>query len=175
MTENEWNYENVSFKRKKLLEEINDFEAKYSDVINKYNYLISEENKLHKEENSLLCDINNERYDKCDHLWVNTYSDSYYNCFGCIKCGLDYKIYATLSNMHFNIDFLNLEEKNMYNYLENNPSILKGLKTDISCDLELGMKLYREKKELYPALPDKEIIDFIAYKLNSINNKKLVK
>ena len=168
-------YDNIIIKRKKVIDEINALE---NDKKNKrYFDLCAKDKELKKQQKNLYKEFKNSEYSSCNHICVNTLHDydrlegrSFDYC-GCIKCGLDERVYYKVDNQ-FNPDYLSFEEKVMYEYL-NNHYDTKGKNTYLLCDLDLARAIYNKIKEYHPDINDETTIKYFETALHKIRHIKV--
>lgn len=168
-------YEQIVSARKELTEQINALSVDetvktYLEAINRNNALAAKQRQLHKQ-------IKTEEYQTCHHIWVNTFHfyDSYegrgYNYSGCVKCGLDRKVFY-LKEKYRDLDLLTEEERIMYDFIKSN-GCQGGTKTDLSCDLDLAKAIYKKIKEACPNINDQTAIKYLEVALEDIRNNKV--
>ena len=156
-------YESLINERERLAETKQTLE--YDENTKKYIMLRKIDRRLLKEQHSIYEIMQNETYDKCNHILVYTKINEdvrgrvYKKC-GCIKCGLDENI--------INNDNLTFEEKVMENYLKKHNNYINGKDLKIECDLSLGMAIYSKLKEKYPDIDDSKAIRYFKYAIKHI-------
>lgn len=91
-------YDQIVLKREELIEQINVLAE--NESVKKYFELRSQNDELANQQKELYKQIKVEEYSSCNHIWVNTLHnyDSWegrsYNYCGCIKCGLDKRVFS---------------------------------------------------------------------------------
>ena len=89
-------YEYITSKREKIIEEINKLEE--NEIVKRYFELCSESEDLEYKQKDLYKKMKNKEYASCKHIWVTTLRE--YNrhrrhpsdYYGCIKCGLNERV-----------------------------------------------------------------------------------
>lgn len=61
----------------------------------------------------------------------------------------------------------------MYDYLRKNNCRIKGIETEIACDLDLAQAIYSKIKEAHPDIDDKTAIKYFEIALGDIRNIKV--
>lgn len=168
-------YKNITEKRISISKEIK--ELLETDVVKRYFELCRQDKNLANRQREVYENIKNEQYLKCNHIWVNTLKD--YDSYegrtetycGCIKCGLDERV---IYMMEYNPDTsaLTEDQKIMYRII-NNTYYSKGIKTNIGCNLELGMAIYKRIKEIHPNIQDGLARKYFEIALDNIRNIKV--
>ena len=153
---------------KKTSNEIKELSS--DEKVIQYNKLLSKKLDLDFKKKQIYEDLVFKRYDSCKHILVYSKIDydyiegrSYKSC-GCIKCGLDNSIKEEKYN------WLNYNEKLMYNYLRKN--YLSGINTEIACDLDLANSIYEKIKERNPDIDDETLIKYFRIELENIEKSK---
>ena len=156
---------NISIELKELLE---------NESVKRYFELCSKDKNLAFQQREVYENIKNEQYLKCNHIWVNTLKD--YDSYegrtetycGCIKCGLDERV---IYMMEYNPDCsaLTEEQKIMYKIM-NDCYYKKGINTNVDCNLELAMAIYKRIKEIYPNIQDGLARKYFEIALDNIRN-----
>lgn len=152
--------------------EQNSLVKKYIELNNTKKELLSQQKQLYK-------DLRLEQFSSCKHILVATFyeNDSFegrtYNYYGCIKCGLDQKIFSLLER-YDRLDDLPFEQKIMYEYLYENPE-LNGLYNGVSCNLSLARAIYLRLKSIYPDIDDETARKYFEIALDNIRNIKVSK
>ena len=156
---------NISIELKELLE--NESVKRYFELCNKDKNLAFQQREVYE-------NIKNEQYLKCNHIWVNTLKD--YDSYegrtetycGCIKCGLDERV---IYMMEYNPDCsaLTEDQKIMYKIM-NDSYYKKGINTNVNCNLELAMAIYKRIKEKYPNIQDGLARKYFEIALDNIRN-----
>lgn len=159
-------YDEIAKKRNKIIEELNLLEE--NETVKRYLSLNQENTKLFNEQRVLYKDIKEEEYSSCKHILV--YSKVNYDRYegrsnrrcGCIKCGLDNSVLDCRYE-----EFLSYDDRIMYDYLIDG-NYLKGIETNISCDLSLAVAIYQKIKGHYPDIDDDTAIKYFMVALNDI-------
>ena len=159
---------NISIELKELLE---------NESVKRYFELCSKDKNLAFRQREVYENIKNEQYLKCNHIWVNTLKD--YDSYegrtetycGCIKCGLDERV---IHMMEYNPDCsaLTEDQKIMYKIM-NDSYYKKGINTNVNCNLELAMAIYKRIKEKYPNIQDGLARKYFEIALDNIRNIKV--
>jgi len=116
-------------------------------------------------------------YSSCNHIWVNTLHDydSYegrsYNYDGCVKCGLDQRIFHLMES-YLSPDWLTLNQRIMYDYMRNH-SYKSGIDTNLLCDLDLAKAIYAKIKEVHPDIDDETAVKYLKVALHNIRDTKV--
>lgn len=165
-------YNELIEQKKKVEQAIKIFEE--SAVIKDYLELTEEKKNLQKEETHLYKEMKKEQYASCEHITVyssiehdRTEGRTYKDC-GCIKCGLD----TRALDLDCDSNFLSPDKKIMYDYFQKNSIIgsLKGINTEIVCDLDLAKAIYSKIKEAHPNIDDETAIKYFEIALDNIRN-----
>lgn len=156
---------NISIELKELLE---------NESVKRYFELCSKDKNLAFQQREVYENIKNEQYLKCNHIWVNTLKD--YDSYegrtetycGCIKCGLDERV---IYMMEYNPDCsaLTEDQKIMYKII-NDSYYKKGINTNVNCNLELAMAIYKKIIEKYPNIQDGLARKYFEIALDNIRN-----
>lgn len=160
--------------RKKLQAEIKTL-ASY-EAVKRIFKLMQEDQELEKEQKKLYRDLKFTEYSTCNHIWVISLHDydpcegRSYNYYGCIKCGLNGKMFWLKDNL-YKPEFFTPEEKIMYDYLTKY-GYGKGITEDIVCDLELGKAIYAKIKAAQPDIDDKTALEYFKIALHDMQNNK---
>ena len=166
MSKTKQEYDKIIEQRTVIVDKIK--ELKNNEIVKKYLELEKENDNLYYRQINLYGKLKREEYDNCNHVLV--YSKVEYDSFegrsykycGCIKCGLDNSVLAEER------DWLPYERKIMYDYLRK--KYLKGIKTDILCDINLATSIYSKIKESHPDIDDETAIKYFEVALNDIRN-----
>lgn len=173
-------YENVKLERAQIIEQLNDL--KQDEKVKKYLELSELNRGLIQKQHTLYEQVKREEYSSCNHIWVTTLHEydnvegrSYDYC-GCIKCGLDVRVFDLMERYH-NRGVLTLDEKIMYDFLRRHSYISStdytvGTNTNLSCDLGLAKAIYSKIKEEYPDIDDETAIKYFKDVLHNIRNTK---
>lgn len=169
-------YEQIVSKRKDLTEQI---EALAEDEkVKRYFELRSQNNQLARKQNDLYSQIKVIEYSACNHVWVNTlheydrYEGRSYNYCGCIKCGLDKRVFRLVESYQ-GLDGLTLDQVVMYQFMKDGHAYGKGIDTHIMCDLDLARAIYSKIKEVYPDIDDAKAIKYLKVALHNIRDTKV--
>lgn len=106
-------YDKIVSDRVTIVAQIN--ELKKSEVLKRYFDLCSQNDQLLSQQKELYKQMKVEEYSSCNHIWVNTLHDydshegRSYNYHGCIKCGLDQRVFYMYEQCH-NLDWFTLEQ-----------------------------------------------------------------
>ena len=103
-----------------------------------------------------------DEYSKCNHIWIIISTKPEY--YGCIKCGLDHRVYN-----YSNQKELSFDEQIMYEYLDEYISF-DGTFTDICCDIDLATTIFQRIKERNPHINDKLALKYFEIALDNIRN-----
>lgn len=168
-------YDKISSEREKTTIQIDEMEN--SDVLKRYLDLCKLNKKLENQQKKIYQQMKFEEYLSCNHIWVVALKD-YDSCeecshiyHGCIKCGLDDKVLHLMDNGYSFCD-LTLEQKTMYNFLENH-LYLKGISINKSCDLNLAIAIYSKIKEAHPDIDDETARKYFEISLDNIRKIKV--
>ena len=152
-----------------ILNEINNNQEKIkelenNDIIKEYFKLLQtsknlEEIRINKYKNMKL-----DEYSHCKHIWIIVSTKTKYESYGCIKCGLDQRVYNCDYCREFSFD-----EQIMFDYLVDYPSF-DGTITNIYCDLELAKAIFNRIKEKNPRISDKMVLKYFEIALDNIRN-----
>lgn len=162
--------------RRKLIEEIKFLEN--DERVKEYFRLCKENKELVELQNQLYKEIKFAEYSSCNHIWVidlhdyDSWEGRSYNTHGCIKCGLDYRVFNFKEQCH-NIFYLPLEQQVMYEYLTSKSDVGKSRNittTRIMCDLDLGRAIYAKIKENYPDIEDDIALKYFKKALYDIRS-----
>lgn len=169
-------YDQIISERKDKIEKINILEK--DEKVKQYLLLCKQNKKLANEQADLYKQMKIEEYSSCNHIWVNTLHsyDSFegrsYDYCGCVKCGLDRRVFYLKERYHNNA-WLNLDEKIMYDFMLNNPSRYSGINTNLLCHLDLGKAIYTKIKENNPGIDDETAVHYLKNAFNHIRNIKV--
>lgn len=168
-------YEEIVSERKKLIAKIN--ELANDDKVKKYFELCRQNDSLATQQKDLYKRIRIEEYSYCNHIWVTTLHDydsiegRSYNYCGCMKCGLDQRVFHLMENCH-KLDYLTLEQQIMYNFMYGS-SYKSGIDTKVLCDLDLAKAIYAKIKEVYPDIDDEMARKYFEIALDNIRRTKV--
>ena len=162
------NITKITSEKERIEEQIH--ELKNNDVVKRYFDLCNQNEQLAKQQKDLYKQAKVEEYSSCNHIWVNTFHerDSYerrsYNYHGCIKCGLDEKVFY-LRDQIYNIDIFTPEQRIMYDFMQEH-SYHNGIVTKIFCNLDLAKAIYSKIKETYPDIDDETAKEYFEIELD---------
>lgn len=166
MSELKKEYEKIKEQRAVVIDELE--QLKNNEIVRRYLKLKEENDNLYGKQLKLYDSIKREEYDECKHILVYSKIEydrhegrTYRNC-GCIKCGLDDSV------LDEERDWLTNTQKIMYDYLRKN--YLKGIKTDILCDIDLATSIYSKINEAHPDIDDETAIKYFEIALDNIRN-----
>lgn len=169
-------YDQIVSERKGLIEQINVLAE--DETVKKYFQLRSQNDELANQQRDLYKQIKVEEYSSCNHIWVNTLHDydSYegrsYNYCGCIKCGLDRRVFYLMESYH-SPDWLTLDQRIMYDFMKGGHAYGKGIDTHILCDLDLAKAIYSKIKEVHSDMDDETAIKYFRVALHNIRDTKV--
>lgn len=168
-------YDQIISERKELIEQINVLAE--DESVKKYFELCQQNDKLARQQKDLYKQIKVGEYSSCNHIWVNTLHDydSYegrsYNYDGCVKCGLDQRVFHLMESYH-SPDWLTLNQRIMYDYMRNH-SYKSGIDTNLLCDLDLAKAIYAKIKEVHPDIDDETAVKYLKVALHNIRDTKV--
>ncbi len=168
-------YAKIVSERKGLIEQINILAE--DETVKNYLELHSQNDKLANQQKDLYKQIKVEEYSSCNHIWVNTLHDydswegRSYNYCGCIKCGLDKRVFHLVESYH-SPDWLTFDQRIMYDLLRKH-SYRAGIDTNLLCDLDLAKAIYSKIKEVYPDIDDETAIKYFKVALHNIRDTKV--
>ncbi len=139
-------------------------ELENNDIVKQYLELLNKQKEL---ENKKIIAYKNMRLDDfshCKHIWIITSTKTNYPSHGCIKCGLDWRVYN-----YSNLKEFSIEEQLMYDYLVDNLPY-DGINTNIYCDLDLARAIYSRIKERNPRINDITLLKYFEIALDNIRN-----
>lgn len=171
-------YDQIVSERKGLIEQINVLAE--DETVKKYLQLRSQNDKLANQQKDLYEQIKVEEYSSCNHIWVNTLHDydrwegRSYNYCGCIKCGLDRRVFHLMEGYHSSLDWLTLDQRIMYDFMAGRHTTYgTGINTHILCDLDLAKAIYSKIKEVHPDMDDETAIKYFRAALHNIRGTKV--
>ena len=165
-------YEQVVLEKEDIIKRISILAE--NEKVKEYLSLCKQNDELASQQKNLYKSIKIKDYSSCDHVWVRVLHDydrhesHSYNYYGCVKCGLNEKV-LYLMELYNNPDELNLDERIMYNFLENNYS-LGGTHTKLSCDLDLAKAIYSKIKESHPDIDNETAVKYLKVALHFIRD-----
>lgn len=179
-------YEKKLSELKIIMGQINELEN--SDILKKYFDLCNQKRELESQRRDLYKKIKFGQYSYCNHIWVNTLCDHdrfegrHYDYYGCIKCGLDERVFykkekQQVINVNLNLNLLTPDEQIMYDFMKSHDYIRSGIKTSVLCDLDLAKAIYFKIKEAYPNIDDntaRKYFEIALYNIreNVVNDKR---
>ena len=172
MSELEKELERLKDQRRGIIKEMQSLEK--SEIIKRYFELKKLNEEMCRDEKKLYQKVKEEQFDSCNHILV--YSDISYDEYdghtcrrkGCIKCGLDESV------LDRDIDCLSDTQKIMRSYLKDLWfGIEDGIKTEISCDLNLAAAIYSRIKEANPLIDDELAVKYFKVALDDIRNNQV--
>ena len=137
-------------------------ELENNDIIKQYLNLIKESKKLEEKKIINYKNMKLDEFNHCKHIWINTSTTK--ESHGCIKCGLDWKVY---NQSYYNS--LTLDEEVMLEYLIDYHNI-DGIVTNNYCDLELAKAIFKKIKEKNPIISDELALKYFEIALDNIRN-----
>jgi len=163
-------YESIRKQRVDILEELKKYEE--NDIIKRYQELQKKIAEVDSKLPRLYREAKLEEYASCHHVLVcsrvvhDTDEGRTYKLFGCVKCGLDG--YVMESDSYWLTD----DKRIMYDYLRSSCvyGMPEGLKTGITCDLDLACSIYSKIKEAHPNIPDEVAVTYFESALYNIRN-----
>lgn len=162
-------YDKVVEDRKKVIQELD--ELKENEFVKRYFELSKIDNKLSIEQHGLYTKIKIEEFSSCDHLWITCEFnvdkiDGHTERFdGCIKCGLNWKIFREDYNSLETVD-----ERIMHYVLNSDRAIAEGHTLNEFCNLELGKAIYSKIIENNPNIDEETACKYFEIALNNIRN-----
>lgn len=162
-------YDKIVTERKTIINQINDL--KNNDIIKKYFDLCNQNNELVSQQRDLYKQIKISEYSSCNHIWVNTlqdhdrYEGRSYNYYGCIKCGLDQRVFQ-LAEQYPDLNWLTFEQRIMYDFMKGRFCFRKS-EDKILCDLDLAKEIYKKIKEKNPNIDDKTVEKYLKIELKN--------
>lgn len=148
-----------------------------NEKVKEYLELLRQLNKLDEQQKEFYKLIKIKEYSSCNHIWVTALHDydsiegRSYNYCGCIKCGLDRKVFHIIENYH-NLDWLTFDQRIMYDFMKNN-HYYHGIDTKVQCDLDLAKAIYTKIKEVHPNIDDKTARKYFEIALDNIRHIKV--
>ncbi len=128
-------------------------------------------------ERKLYTQLEFDKFSSCNHIWVNTLCDydrsegRSYNYCGCIKCGLDQRVFHFL-DYYPDLSLLSLDQEIMYEFMRNH-YYKGGIYTKVLCDLDLAKAIYSKIKEVHPDIDDETARKYFEIALDNIRNIKV--
>ena len=168
-------YDQIESERKGIIEQINALAE--NETVKKYFSLCEQNDKLSKQQKDLYKQIKVREYSSCKHIWVNTlheydgWEGRSYNYFGCVKCGLDRRVFHLIENSQ-SLEELTLDQRIMYDFMMNHSSN-RGIDSKLLCDLDLAKAIYAKIKEVHPDIDDKTAIRYLKVALHNIRDTKV--
>lgn len=130
------------------------------------------------EQKNIYRQLKTKEYSSCNHVWVTTLQDydrhegRSYNYHGCIKCGLNKKVFYLMEKYYDRPDELEFDERIMYDFMRNSFSD-NGIYTNLFCDLDLAKAIYTKIKEIHPDIDDETAIKYLKVALHFIRDIKV--
>lgn len=158
---------------KKTLEEYSEGEKRIkeleeNDVIKEYLKLRENKRNLQLQLNLLREKVKKKEYAECNHIWIQVSDDGRgHEYCGCIKCGLDERV-----RHENNLCALSDEEILMKNFMRFN-YYRKGYISNVSCNLQLAMAIYKKIKEKYHDIDDITALKYFEIALDNIRDIKV--
>lgn len=168
-------YDKILSEREIIIKQIN--ELKNSDILKRYFDLCNQNEQLVSQQKELYKKMKIEEYSSCNHIWVNTLHDydshegRSYNYHGCIKCGLDQRVFYMYEQCH-NLDWFTLEQRVMYDFMYGG-AYRSGIDTKVLCDLDLAKAIYSKIKEAHPYIDDETTRKYFEIALDNIRKIKV--
>lgn len=179
-------YKRILSELKKIDNEISILEK--NDMVKRYLKLKDKEEQLDKKRESAYEEYVLNTYSNCKHvIMMSHYECDYmegrsYRYYGCIKCGLDSKIYS--DNLHYDLDLdignACLMDKffKSQNCYGGNNYMLRFEKIDLNCDISLARDKYNELKDAkikVDELDTSKLCELLEYKISEKEKtKKLI-
>lgn len=135
--------------------------------IQTYISLCKEDSELKSLQEELYRKMKLEQYAKCKHIWIKVSDRTFYGSYGCIKCGLDGRVYDRVHYKEFDVD-----EEIMFDYICDNPSSKENA-IEVLCDLELARAIYAKIKERHPYIDDITARKYFEIALDNIRQIKV--
>lgn len=163
-------YDRLVSEIENVMEQIDVLKA--TDIVKKYLELCSKNVDLIKQQKDLYKQMKREQYSSCNHIWLNTLHDydrwegRQYKYCGCMKCGLDQKVIYLMKQCG-DLKLLTSEQRIMYDFMLSQP-YLKGIGSDVLCDLDLATAIYSKIKEVHPDIDDETALKYFVVALNDI-------
>lgn len=171
-------YDEMVKKRTEIIEQIRILDE--DETVKKYLQLCNQNNELENQQKKLYREIKFEEYSSCNHIWVTALHDydssegRSYNYHGCIKCGLDRRVFHLMNHNFRNYPFLSLGQQIMYDFFKSDYSCgNKEIDTQILCDLDLAKAIYSKIKKAHPDIDDETAIKCFEVALADIRNIKV--
>jgi len=165
MRKAEKEYKKLLEKRKNIKEQL-DF-LMNDPIMQTYISLCREDSELENLQEELYKKMKLEQYAKCKHIWIKVSDKTRYGSYGCIKCGLDGRVYDCEYSRNFGVD-----EEIMFNYICDNPSSKDGA-IEVLCDFELAKAIITRIKEIHPYIDDKTLRKYFEIALDNIRQIKV--
>lgn len=135
--------------------------------VQEYISLCNEDAELESLQEELYKKMKLEQYAKCRHIWIKVSDKTFYGSYGCIKCGLDGRVYDRVHYKEFDTD-----EEIMFDYICDNPSS-KDDAIEVLCDFELAKAIITRIKEIHPHIDDKTLRKYFEIALDNIRQIKV--
>ncbi len=166
-------YDEIKKQRENILDELK--LLRENEAVKRYLSLIDQNKDLHNKQLELYQGIKQEEYKSCEHILVyskidyDRYEGRTYKSCGCIKCGLDNSV------LNYEWKYLPFERQIMYTHLMDNcfAGMIKGVETEVACDLDLAQAIFSKIKEVHPDIDDTTAIKYFEIALDDIRNIKV--
>lgn len=168
-------YNHIVSERQTIIDQINVLAE--NKTVKEYFALRKQNDKLASQQKDLYKQIKVGEYSSCNHIWVNTLHDynswegRSYNYHGCVKCGLDKRVFHLSERFH-SLGWLTLDQRIMYDYMKNH-SYKSGINTNLLCDLDLAKAIYAKIKEVHPDIDDETAVKYLKVALHNIRDTKV--
>lgn len=163
-------YEEIKIEREKIEAQL--LILADTETVKKYLELCQKNFELSIQQEYLYKKLKVNSYSLCNHIWViidnnknNKYSN---NHCGCIKCGLDKRVFY-LMQLYHDLDYLTVDQKIMYEFMRKH-FVDSGTKTGIFCDFDLAKAVYAKIMEAHPDIDDETAIKYLNVAINDIKN-----
>ena len=169
-------YDEIVLARKEIIEQIKILAD--DETVKKYLELCKSNDQLSNKQRDLYSQLKTEEYSSCNHIWVNTLHDydrwegRSYNYYGCIKCGLDQRVFYLMENRN-DLRWLSMDQQIMYNFMKNRTYDGDGIVTKVLCDLDLAKAIYSKIKEAHPDIDDETARKYFEIALDDIREIKV--
>lgn len=169
-------YDEIVSERNEIIGQINALAE--NEEVKEYFALCKQNDILANRQKDLYKQIKIQEYSSCSHIWVTTFHDydrwegRSHNYRGCIKCGLDQRVFNTIDGWYNSSYWLSLGDRIMYDFM-NDYQYGGGIDTKVLCDLDLAKAIYSKIKEVHPDIDDETAIKYFEIALNNIRNIKV--
>ena len=166
-------YDEITKQRENILDELK--LLRENEAVKRYFSLIDQNKNLCSKQLELYQGIKQEEYKSCEHILVHSkidydrYEGRTYKSCGCIKCGLDNSV------LNYEWEYLPIERQIMYTHLKEEcfAGMIKGVETEVACDLDLAQAIFSKIKEVHPDIDDTTAIKYFEIALDDIRNIKV--